>query len=568
MDELSLCDPFLATFDVVVVGAGVNGLGIARDAALRGLRVVLLEQDDLCSGVSAWSGRLVHGGLRYLEHRDFALVRESLRERELLFRLAPHLVKPVRLLMPFYAHNRRPPWLIRMGMVLYDALSFDKRTGRHEILDRAGVTARFPGIGQDGLTGSAVFTDGQVEDAERLCVELAVAAAGDGAVIRTKARVEEPLHGPDGRVHGVRFRDLSPGGDGELHDVRGTVVLNVAGPWIDRVFRREAPGQPRLNGGTKGSHLIVDPFPGAPSDVVYYESQADGRLVLVIPWRGRYLLGTTDIRFEDDPDDARCDADEMTYILGEVNTLVPGANLTPDDVLYTYSGVRPLPYAPDKSESAVPRTHILHEHGAGLAGVVTVVGGKLTTYRQLAQDAVDLAFRRLGRRAPKCVTARLPFPGAIDDPTPLRAELVAAGVGERSADRLLGLYGRRAVDVVTGAGGDADLLAVFDEGTGAIGAELVFAVRREFAVTLADVLARRLLLAFEPGHGLASVERAAAILGERLGWDESRRTDEIVGYRRWLDHLAVPAVTPATTPTGTTVEGSNPDWVERRRARS
>ena len=452
--------------------------------------------------------------------------------------------------------------------MLYDALSFDKKTGRHEILDKAGIEKRFTGIGHDNLTGSAVFTDGQLEAAERLCVELGVSAAGAGAVIRTKARVEEPLHsdepGADGAVCGVRYRDLSPDGDGELHDVRGTVILNVAGPWIDRVFRREAPGQPRLNGGTKGSHLIVDPFPGAPTDVVYYESQADGRLVLVIPWMGRYMLGTTDIRFEEDPDDARCDADEMTYILGEVNTLVPGANLTPDDVLYTFSGVRPLPYAPDKSESAVPRTHILHEHGAGLKGVVTVVGGKLTTYRQLAEDAVDDAFTRLGRKAPKTATKRLPFPGALDDPAPLRAELVAAGVPERTADRLLFLYGRRAADVVAEAGGDAELLEVFDEGTGAIGAELLFAVRREFAVTLADVFARRLLLAFEPDHALGSVDRAAALLGERLGWGDARRKEEIEGYRRWLDHLKVPAVSAATTPTGTNVEGSNPDWVEER----
>ncbi len=530
MDELSL------PFDVVVVGAGVNGLGIARDAALRGLRVVLLEQDDLCSGVSAWSGRLVHGGLRYLEHRDFALVRESLRERELLFRLAPHLVKPVRLLMPFYAHNRRPPWMIRLGMVLYDGLSFDKKTGRHEILDKAGITARFTGIGPEGLTGSAVFTDGQVEAAERLCVELAVAAAGDGAVIRTKARVDEPIL-ENGRVAGVRFRDTATG---EHHEVRAKVVYNVAGPWIDRVFPG-ATGQPRLNGGTKGSHLVVDPFPGAPHDVVYYESQADGRLVLVIPWMGRYLLGTTDIRFDDDPDDARCDADEMAYILGEVNTLVPGANLTPADVLYTYSGVRPLPYAPDKKESDVPRTHVLHEHGGDLAGLITVVGGKLTTYRQLAEDAVNDAFKRLGRKAPKCVTRRLPFPGAITDPAPLRADLVAAGIPARTADRLLKLYGRRAADVVAVAGdADPELLREFDPDSGAIGAELVFAVRHEFARTLADVLARRVLLAFEPGHGLASVERAAEILGAELGWDTDRRKEEIAEYQRWLTHLAIP----------------------------
>jgi len=532
MDELS------APFDVIVVGAGVNGVGIARDAALRGLRVVLLEQDDICSGVSAWSGRLVHGGLRYLEHRDFALVRESLRERELLFRLAPHLVWPVRLLMPFYAHNRRGPKLIRLGMVLYDALSFDKKTGRHEILDRAGVTARFTGIGQDGLAGSAVFTDGQVELAERLCVELAVAAAGDGAVIRTKARVEEPVRDGD-RVVGVRFRDLTTD---TVHEVHAPVVLNVAGPWIDRVFRRNTPEQPRLNGGTKGSHLIVEKFPGAPTDVVYYESKADGRLVLVIPWLGRYLLGTTDLRFDEDPDEARCDADEMAYILGEVNALIPEAGLTPEHVIYTYSGVRPLPYAPGVKESSVPRTHVLHDHGPELTGLVTVVGGKLTTYRQLAEDAVDDVFRRIGRKAPKCVTARLPFPGAGGDRTTLRAHLVGpAGLSGQTADRLLRFYGRRAVDVVAAAGDDAELLEVFDPATGAIGAELLFAVRYEFARTLTDVLARRVLLAFEPGHGLDSAPRAAALLGARLGWDSARQDAELAEYRRWLDHLAVPS---------------------------
>jgi glycerol-3-phosphate dehydrogenase len=169
-------------FDLIVVGAGINGLGIARDAAARGLRVALLEQDDICSGVSAWSGRLVHGGLRYLEHRDFALVRESLRERERLFRLAPHLVKPLRLIMPFYSHNRRPAWMIRLGMIAYDVLSFDKKTGRHQIMSTEATLRRFPGIAREGLGGAAVFTDGQVEYAERLCVEVAVAAAGNGAV--------------------------------------------------------------------------------------------------------------------------------------------------------------------------------------------------------------------------------------------------------------------------------------------------------------------------------------------------------------------------------------------------
>ncbi len=530
MDDLRI------PFDLVVVGAGINGLGIARDAAARGLRVVLLEQDDICSGVSAWSGRLVHGGLRYLEHRDFALVRESLRERERLFRLAPHLVKPKRLLMPLYSHNQRPAWMIRLGMIAYDVLSFDKRTGRHEVLKPEATVRRFTGISKQGLGGAAVFTDGQVEYAERLCVEVAVAAAGDGAVIRTKARVEEPVF-EGGRVIGVKFRDTR---DDTMHEVRGHVVLNVAGPWIDRIFRRGAPEQPRLNGGTKGSHLIVDRFPGAPDDVVYYESKTDGRLVLVIPWMGRYLIGTTDIRFDEDPGEARCDADEMTYLLGEVNALIPDAGLTPDDVLFTYSGVRPLPYAPDVEEWEIPRSHVLHDHAPDLPGLITVVGGKLTTYRQLAEDAIDDVFKRLGRKSPRCVTANLPLPGATGDLGEARSYIVSRGLSERTADRLVAMYGGRALDVLSEAEGDAELAEVLHEATGALAAELLFAVRHEFALTLTDVLARRMLLAFEPGHGLEVVDRAADVLGDRLGWDGDRRKAEIAEYHEWLTRLAVP----------------------------
>ncbi len=523
-------------YDLIVIGAGINGLGIARDAARRGLRAVVLEQDDICSGVSAWSGRLAHGGLRYLEHRDFALVRESLRERERMIELAPHLVKPLRLLMPLYAHNRRPSWLIRIGMILYDILSFDKRTGGHEMLNRDATMRRFPGIASAGLGGAAVFTEGQVEYAERLCVELAVAAVADGAELRTKARVEEPVM-EHGCVAGVKYRDLETG---HMVEARAPVVLNVAGPWIDRIFSRNAPPQPRLNGGTKGSHLIVDPFPGAPKDVVYYESKTDGRLVLVIPWMGRYMIGTTDIRFDDDPDDARCSAAEMTYLLGEVNQLIPEAGLTADHVLYTFSGVRPLPYAPGVVEAKVPRSHVLHDHAPSLPGLVTVVGGKLTTFRQLAEDAVDDVFRRLGRRCPPCTTASLPFPGAVFGAAELSSRLAGLGLGEKTIRRLIGLYGSRARDVAEEASADSQLLQVVHEETGAIGAEMVFAMRHEFARSMSDVMARRVLLAFAPGHGLESLDVVADLLSRHFGWDAQRRTAEIRSYERWLAHLSVP----------------------------
>ena len=527
-------------FDLVVVGAGINGLGIAQDAALRGLRVALLEQEDLCAGVSAWSGRLVHGGLRYLEQYDVRLVRESLLERERLFKLAPHLVKPVPLMVPVYSHNRRPGWMVELGMLAYDALSVGKTPPMHRVLSKKKARKRFSGLATEGLSGAVVFYDGQVEYAERLCTELALDARANGAVILTHVRVDAPIV-TGGRVRGVRYTDQLTGESGE---VSASVVYNVAGPWIDRALDYQgSPEQPRLNGGTKGSHLIVDAFPGAPTDVVYYESRRDGRLVLVIPWMGRYLIGTTDIRYDGDPFTARCDIGEADYLLGEVNALVPGANLTLDDVLYTYSGVRPLPYVPDAAESSVPRSHVLHDHSDnGLPGLVTVVGGKLTTYRQLAQDAVDDVFKRLGRKAPPCPTRDRLYPGAqVADLGALERSLIARGSLPASViGRLIKFYGSRAVLVHDLAVSHPELSAVVHAPSNLIAAELIFAMDVELAITLTDVLARRVLLAFEPGHGLEVIDSVAKILAEHEDWDEEQRQREIEGYRTWLNHLAVP----------------------------
>ena len=535
-------------FDLIVIGAGINGLGIARDAASRGLRVAIVEKEDLCSGVSAWSGRLIHGGLRYLEHGEIGLVRESLRERERLFVLAPHLVKPVPLLMPFYSRNKRPAWLIRLGMIAYDVLSWDKKSPSHRILSREKVLQRFGGMERRGLGGAALFTDGQVEYAERLCVELAIAAKADGAVIITHAEVDEILV-ENRLVRGVRYTDARTG---KAIEVLGTIVINAAGPWVDWVLGNpsDTPSDTsgtgmgkRLIGGSKGTHIIVDPFPGAPEDVVYYESQSDGRLVLVIPWMGRYLIGCTDTKFDQEPDSARATTLEADYLLAETNALIPEAKLTIDDVLFTYSGVRPLPSAPGVPEWKIPRSHIIHDHkNDGQANLYSVVSGKLTTYRQLAEDAVDIAFRALGRRKVASLTRNLPFPGAdVSDYDAFRASfLKTSQVAEETAERLLGLYGVRAEEVLSLVRADPELGERFDPNSTAIAAELVFAVEREFAKTLTDVMARRILLAFEPGHGLAAATRAAEILGTRLGWDEQRRQAEIAEYRDWLGHLAVP----------------------------
>lgn len=524
--------------DVIVIGAGINGLGIARDAAERGLSVALVEQEDICHGVSAWSGRLIHGGLRYLEHYDFRLVRESLRERERLFKVAPHLVRPVSLIMPFYAKNTRPSWLIRIGMLAYDVLSLDKSVPWHKVFSAKEIVKRFSGMERDGLSGAAVFIDGQVEYAERLLVELAVAASDAGAEIRLHEKVTGVVTDGD-TVVGVTTEK-----NGVTNSIYARLVINAAGPWVDRVTGQHsgASSSPRLIGGSKGSHIIVDPFPGAPKDVVYYESQSDGRLVLVIPWMGRYLIGCTDILFDEEPDSARAETNEIVYLLNETNTLIPGADLTEKDVLYTYSGVRPLPYVPGVKEWKIPRSHIVHDHSSeGFKNFLSIVGGKLTTYRQLAEDATDIAMKRLTGRKGRPVSKDLPFPGARRTINSLREKLLqSSGLDSDVLDRLIDIYGERAIEVVRLATERQDLRERFDPNSPAIAAELIFGMDSEFADTLTDLFARRLLLAFHPDHGLDSLDRAAEIVASHRGWEAAEKKKNIEQYREWLDHLRVP----------------------------
>lgn len=527
-----------AVYDLVVVGAGINGLGIARDAALRGLRVALVEKEDIGSGTSSWSGRLIHGGLRYLEQGDIRLVRESLREREILFRLAPHIVKPVPLMMPFYRHNRRSHWTIRAAMIAYDVLSFDKSPSNHKVLSRAETLRRFPQMSDDGLDGAAIFYDGQVVWSERLCAEVALQAAAEGCHIFTHCRVDGFTQ--DGqRLTGVTYTDELTGA---RHRLQTTLAVNAAGPWVDKVLEGQTAGGKRHIGGAKGSHLVVDPFPGAPTDVVYYESRTDGRLVLVIPWGEKILIGTTDKKFDENPDLARADEAEVEYLLSEVNSLIPSANLTEADILYTYSGVRPLPYIPDQSEWKVPRSHVIHDHAPECRGLLSIIGGKLTTYRSLAEETVDEVFQRLGRKAPRCTTHKILFPGArVSDPGTYAGSLAdTISVSRETVDRLVSIYGSRAGDILALGAETPSLLEVFDDETGAIGAELVFTFENEFCRTLTDALIRRVMVGLNGTCGRDAVERAADILAKRLGWDDARRRRETQDYTNYIRRFDVP----------------------------
>ena len=387
------------TFDLAIIGGGINGAAIARDASLRGFRVALIECGDFAGATSSHSSKLIHGGLRYLEHFEFGLVRESLREREILLRIAPHLVRQLAITIPIYKGSKRGRLTIRAGMILYDLLSWRKSLPRHRMLSRAETLKRWPGLNTDGLIGSALYYDAQVEFPERLVMENVVSAREFGAEVLTHTRVTN-LVVNDGKVFRVEF----VGEDARKQFAEASVVINAAGPWIDQVLEHVPVKSPKLIGGTKGSHIVVPAFPGAPANAIYVEARSDGRPVFIIPWNKVFLIGTTDVRFEGDPDNVRCEPWEIDYLLSETNLALPAAQLTRDNILYAYSGVRPLPVTDDKDEQSITRRHFIRQHPE-LPNLLSIVGGKLTTYRSLAEECVDLIFQKLGKESPPCWTA-------------------------------------------------------------------------------------------------------------------------------------------------------------------
>jgi glycerol-3-phosphate dehydrogenase len=552
---------FNVQFDVIVIGAGINGAGIARDAAMRGLKVLLLDKGDIGGGTSSWSTRLIHGGLRYLEHGELGLVRESLRERAFLMNIAPHLVRPLRILVPIYKHARRGVWTIRAGLIAYDLLSGGKSLPGHQMLSVSETLQQAPGLNREGLVGAAVYFDAQVEYAERLVLENALSAVAHGATVITYARVDK-LIVEGGKVRGVEFIPVqSPMSKVQSQPTPGTagvnvrtgsnsdrvsptmrqglatarVVINASGPWIDQVLGASAPDSPRLIGGTKGSHLIVAPFAGAPDTAIYVEAETDARPFFIIPWNGNYLIGTTDIRYDGDLDDVEIETDEIAYLLRETNRVIPKAQLTREQILYTYSGVRPLPSVNVKDEQSITRKHFIRRH-PHLENLFSIIGGKLTTYRSLAEETVDLVFRKLERTAPQCATNHEPLPGAAtpDFDSFSKDFKQHCGLPEPASNRLLRIYGTRSSAVTELISDDPSFGEVFDPETGAIAAEVVFAFKHELAQTLSDCLLRRTMVGLNSNCGLDAVEAAARVAQKYLGWSASRVDQEITAYRNFV----------------------------------
>ncbi len=503
---------------MAVVGGGINGVAIARECVRGGRRTLLVERGDFASGTTSRSTRIIHGGLRYLEHGEIGLVRESLRERERLLRERPHLVRPLQFLLAL-PPARRSALEVRLGLWLYGR--FAHAGGRpaprtdelDRILDRNGSARAW-----------SVFTydDAQCEFPERLVAEWLREGLRRGLIVRnySEALGVETAHG---RVCGLRLRDRL---DGREYRVHAATVINATGPWADALCRESHvnTGAPMI-GGVRGSHLVLPRFEGAPESAVYTEA-LDGRPIFLVPWNGQVLFGTTEVPDTSDPGRAQPTAGEIQYLLRSFQRLFPRAVVIPSDIRHVFAGVRPLPYAPGRKPAAITRRHRLRDHaGDGAAGMISVIGGKLTTAASLARECA----RRLGIPVPEPR-----FAEAVDTKQALGllegyvAE-VAQWVPPQTARALVEWHGPLAGEIARRAC-IPQLGQTICEHTPHIVAEAAHAVESEWAITLGDILLRRVPVALGACWSQECARVAAQRVGSALGWDEGRIAAERAAF--------------------------------------
>jgi len=498
-------------FHVVVIGGGINGAAVARECARAGKRTLLVEQNDFASGVTSRSTRIIHGGLRYLEHGELDLVRESVRERERLLRERSHLVHPVQFLFLLNEKSHRSAMKVRAGLWLYQRFSGKKSADLSE-MELKRVERALDAGHQWSIFN---YEDAQCEFPERLVSEWITEAAEAGAVVRNHCEVlaVDVAHG---RARGVLLRDRISGKD---ERVDAGWIVNCTGPWADRVCQRSSvrTSKPML-GGVRGSHIVLPRFSGAPSNGLYTEA-ADGRPIFVLPWNEQMMVGTTEIPDTGDPGRTAPSSEEVEYLLRTVTQLFPKAKLSAHDIKFAFAGIRPLPNSPNNKPSAVTRRHFLHDHTEdGAARLVSVIGGKLTTAASLGRECA----RKVGITVaePKMVAMG---PGSSLDPM-LDQEVIeiarAGSVSEETARGIMEWHGERAMDIARMALVSAELRAPVCPHTSHIVAEVVEAYRREFAVSLGDVLLRRVPVALGACWSESCSREAALRIGAVLGWDE------------------------------------------------
>jgi glycerol-3-phosphate dehydrogenase len=518
--------------DVLVVGGGVVGAGTALDAVTRGLATGLVEARDWASGTSSRSSKLIHGGLRYLEMLDFALVKEALKERGLLLQtLAPHLVKPVAFLYPLQHRAWERPY-VGSGIALYDAMSVSSGHGRglplHRHLSRRQALHQAPCLRKDALVGAVQYYDAQMDDA-RFVTTLVRTAASYGALAANRARVVGFLREGE-RVVGARVHDLEQGGEFE---VRARQVVNATGVWTDETQAMVGVrGQFHVR-ASKGIHLVV------PRDRIHSSTglilRTEKSVLFVIPWGRHWIVGTTDTEWTLDKNHPAASSADIAYLLEHVNSVL-AVPLTTEDVEGVYAGLRPLLAGESEATSKLSREHVVQH---AVPGLVVVAGGKYTTYRVMAQDAVDEVVHGLDQRVAPCCTDRVPLVGAEGYQALWngRAELArSSGLHVARIEHLLNRFGAMAEEVLALIAQDPTLAEPLTGAEDYLRAEVVYAARYEGARHLDDVLARRTRISIETfDRGTASMREAAELMAGELAWDKGQVDREVEHYRKRVE---------------------------------
>jgi glycerol-3-phosphate dehydrogenase len=524
-------------FDLIVVGGGITGAGIARDAALRGMRVGLFDRGDFGNGTSSRSSRLVHGGVRYLEHGHLHLVLESSRERRRLLRIAPHLVRPLAFTWPVYAGARIPLWKVKAGLTLYDALAFFRNVAPHKRLAPDEVLRDEPHLLADQLRGGARYYDAAADDA-RLVLANVIAAAEQGSVVLNYAAVEKVAANNEAqRAWRVDVRDAVTGA---LHGLRAHAVVFALGPWSDgvaQIIGRDAPSTRVL--GSIGAHIAVDRRHVNNAGALTLLAPADGRVFFVLPADDLTIITTTESPSRRAPQDARASRADVNYLLNAANHYFPAANLGYDDIVAAWAGVRPLvaPTGSPNGESALSSASREHSIVETEPRLFLVTGGKLTTFRAMAEEVVDRVGQRLPQRFRDVVTHRVPLPGG-DLPDLRRAiEAVCRTVGDQPlAERLVHAYGSRWPIVIARVRAEGTAAGYLATRAPYLTGEANYSVEHELAMTLADVLIRRMRLAFEQrDHGLEIATQLANALGARFGWTAADVDSAIREYQATVE---------------------------------
>ena len=499
-------------FDLVVVGGGIAGCGIARDAALRGLSVLLVEKRDFAAETSSASSKLAHGGLRYLEYLRFGLVRESLHERETLLRIAPHLVRPLPFLLPVYRNLGRPLWKLRAGLFLYDLLQGGMSLGRHRLLKSEEIASEEPQLQTNGLKGGFRFHDAQMNDA-RLVLENALDAQAHGALLLSRVECKDLLV-REGRVVGVHLRDLL---GAESVEVEARVVVNAAGPWYARILGMQKLTEgptPRLS---RGTHIVLPSI--TQGHGILLQSRQDRRVLFALPWKGQSLVGTTEIEHYGRPEELSIEDEDVEYLLREVDSYFPAKNQSERRVLSSFAGLRTL--LPGSAElGEVSREAQVREEAPGL---VCVLGGKFTTYRAVAERAVDMITLLIDAKAKRaCQTAELPLPGGdipeMNDYFRVAEDLLLreTKLPLTTLRYLLGTYGSRHTSILKLIREHPEWAEPLEKDLPFTVAEVVHAVRHEHALKLEDLIWRRTWRGYLGPLDDATSDRWEAALAEGL----------------------------------------------------